>query len=83
LTLKIPIAIKKLEYFKINKNIAPKTVYSNKKNSFIYWLKLFREKLKIVKSKAPHVRLEQGWPDFLDRGPNLKTVFHCGPNYSK
>ncbi len=22
---------------------------------------------------------DKGWPDFFDRGPNLKIIFHCGP----
>jgi len=25
----------------------------------------------------------QGWPDFFDCGPNLKTIFHCGPHNLK
>jgi len=27
--------------------------------------------------------LDQGWPDFFGRGPNLKTIFHRGPHYWK
>jgi len=26
--------------------------------------------------------LDQGWPDFFDRGPNLKNIFHRGPHNS-
>ena len=29
------------------------------------------------------ISLYQGWPDFFDRGPNLKTIFHLGPHYLK
>ena len=26
---------------------------------------------------------DQGWPDFFDRGPNLKNIFHLGPHFSR
>jgi len=40
------------------------------------------------KPQQPEVKLSfyaicQGWPDFFDRGPNLKTIFHHGPHYWK
>ena len=26
------------------------------------------------------VQLEQWWPDFFDRGPNLEIIFYLGPH---
>jgi hypothetical protein len=33
--------------------------------------------------KVSLIMLDQGWPDFFDRRPNLKIIFHHGPHYSK
>jgi len=36
-----------------------------------------------VKIAVKFILIVQGWPDFFDRGPNLKTIFLRGPHYWK
>jgi hypothetical protein len=59
-------------------------VWANQRNHFENATACSKRMRKtLVATQLKILKIDQGWPEFFDRGPNLKIIFHLGQHYSK